>query len=72
MITLNDSFPKTYKKDKRVFYDFNSFLTFFSSNRDMIKDLKIVPPKLGSSNFGYIEVKVKSFVDAAPKKEKRR
>jgi len=45
--------------NKRVFYEFNSFVNFLKKNKKSIQVVRIKPPKLGSKNFGSVEVKVK-------------
>ncbi|WP_286760926.1 hypothetical protein [Salegentibacter sp. UBA1130] len=53
----------------RVFSNFDSFLDFFSRNRNNMERLKVHPPKLGSDGFGSIEVKLKSFNNVPRKAE---
>ncbi len=49
----------SFDKSKRVFYEFSSFIHFFEKNRHSVKNVKINPAKIGSKNFGSIEVLVK-------------
>ena len=55
----NIKYATQFDSSKRVFYEFESFVNFFKRNHNSIKSLKIYPPKIGSNNFGSIEVKVK-------------
>jgi len=40
------------------FRDLNAYLKFYRKNKNRIQYYKIIPPQLGSRDFGYIEVKV--------------
>lgn len=55
----NLRYPTPFDSSMRVFYGFDSFLKFFKKNKKDIKNVKINPPKLGSNNFGSIEVTFK-------------
>lgn len=61
----NVKYPTLINPNKRVYYRFNSFISFFERNRKSIQSVKINPPKIGSSNFGSIEVKVKQKIKDA-------
>ena len=45
---------------KRVFYNLESFIRFYSTHKDEISSLRIKPIKLGSDNFGAIKVSLKN------------
>lgn len=58
-ITTKDRFKLSLDENKRVFHDFEKYLLFAKSNSEKIQAIKIKPPRLGSRNFGSIEVKLK-------------
>lgn len=55
----NIKYPVHFSSSKRVFYEFDSFVSFFNKNKEAIKNVKIHPKKIGSDNFGSVEVMVK-------------
>ena len=52
-------YPGSFDKPKKVYYDFGSVVKFLESNQGRIATFKINPPKLGSDNFGSVEITVK-------------
>lgn len=52
-----------YVKNEKVFYDFESFLSFFKKNKNSIQSVKVSPPRLGSNHFGSVQVKIKKYVN---------
>lgn len=45
---------------KRIFYNYDTLLTFLNRNKGRIGHMKVTPPALGSKGFGSVEVELKS------------
>ena len=56
---LSKPFDMEMASRKRSFHDYNSFIIFYQNNRKDIQTMSVLPPRLGSMDFGKIEVLLK-------------